>query len=206
MMNKNKDFSEIEFDEFPNEKYKKFFHKFAEIEYLDVSSWKPVHILAYFCKKYQLHYNIKYKFKFNTPNPSSCFEIFNIKKLSVNLTKNTEILKNYIDWAFDVKIKQSKRKLTSISFLNSDDFLVFYKLNVLVPVGNQTFKRSTEIPKNYKYIFDKVAPINTYGDLAFLYKSYKSGSLDNLMSDSFSKSLEEAISAGFDISVLSKVV
>lgn len=206
-MSKNKDLNqEIEFDDFPNEKYKKFFEKFPEINSLEPKLWKPVHLLAHFAKKYQNHYNVKYKFKYNTPSPANCFEIFQIKKLSMNLTKNPETIKNYIDWAFDAKISKSKRRLTSISFLNSDEFLVFYKLNVLIPESNLNLNRSVEIPQNYKSIFSKAAPLNTYGDLAFLYQSYKSGALDASMSEKFSDSLEEAMAIGFDVSVLSRVV
>ena len=97
-MSKSKDLNqEIEFDDFPNEKYKKFFDKFAEINSLEQKLWKPVHLLAYFAKKYQNHYNVKYKFKYNTPSPANCFEVFQIKKLSMNLTKNPETIKNILN-------------------------------------------------------------------------------------------------------------
>lgn len=210
-MNHNKDtigeeLSEFDFTDFPNEKYKKFFDKFKEINSLDVKSWKPIHILAYFCRKYEKQYGLKYKFKYNTESPTNCFEIFNIKKLSLLLSKNPETLVEYIDWAFENKIKSSKRRITSISFINSDEFLNTYKSSLFVPKEGLNIKRSIQLPNSYSSLFEQIAPIKTYGDLAFMYQSFKSGVLDESISNKFSLALNDAVSKGFDVSLLSRVV
>ena len=137
--------------EVPNEKYKKFFNTFNEISTLEPASWKPSHVIGYFCKKYEDHYNTKYKFKFNNPAPSKCFEVFQIKKLGMIMTTNPVLLKEYIDWAFKVKIIQAKRKITSISFLTNEPIVNEYKMNFLFA---PKIDRSANLPANIRDILN----------------------------------------------------
>lgn len=156
--------------DYPNDKYRKFFEKFPEIETLDVSEWKPLHILSYFCKKYQEQYNVKYSFKFNTPLPSKCFEIFQVKRLGMLLSSNPKILKEYIDWVYDKKVIKAKRRLTSISFMTNEGVTQEYKINVLLSNNISTnIDRSTPLPDNYKEAFQEAGTsIQTYGELCFI--------------------------------------
>ena len=48
------------FSDPPNEKYKEFFNKFKEIDITDPKEFKPIHLLAYFVRKYQSLYNAKW--------------------------------------------------------------------------------------------------------------------------------------------------
>ena len=59
-MTKKDDETGGELTPIPNDKYKKFFAKFEEIETLDVSQWKVAHILGYFCKKYKETYGVHF--------------------------------------------------------------------------------------------------------------------------------------------------
>ena len=157
----------------PNENYRKFFDKFSEIETLDTKDWKPIHVLAYFCKKYFETYKVKYKFKFNSPAPSKSFEVFQVKKLASNLTSDPVLLKEYIDWVYLNKVTKAKRRLTSISFMTVEGVMNEYKFNVLLKQNNlnETIDRSTPLPDKYKAIFNEIGySMNTYGDLAFLSK------------------------------------
>ncbi len=182
----------------PNDKYQKFFDKFKEIDSLDVASWNGTHLIGYFCKKYKQYYNTDYKFKFNNPLPSKSFEVFQIKKLSINLTSKPILLKSYIDWIFENKVPQAKRKLTSISFLTSEDTLTFYKMNVLFE--NKMISRSSSLPEEYKEILSKASyPINTYGDLAFL-------SQMSDMSNELINAFNDIKAIGFDIELLKKII
>lgn len=154
----------------PNDNYKKFFIKFQEIENIEVKDWKVVHILSYFCKKYKEAYNIDYKFKFNNPAPSKCFEVFQIKKLSQILSSNPSILKEYIDWVYLNKVVKAKRRLTSISFLTTEGVVNEYKIKYLLS-PSQNISRETLLPENLKALFNnKGFSVNTYGDVAFLSK------------------------------------
>ena len=92
----------------PNPNYQKFFDKFLEIETLETKNWKVPHLIGYFCKKYFETYKVKYKFKFNSPAPSKCFEVFQIKKLASCLTSDPVLLKEYIDWVYKTKVVKAK--------------------------------------------------------------------------------------------------
>lgn len=186
----------------PNEKYKQLFEKFKEIDSLDTIQWKVPHILGYFCKKYYDTYKVKYKFKFNSPSPSKCFEVFQIKKLASNLTSDPVLLKEYIDWVYENKVIKAKRRLTSISFMTVEGIVNEYKFNVLLNQNkiNNSIDRSTPLPSTYKNIFiDAGYTINTYGELAFLSKMSD-------MPSHVNQAFLAAQQSGLDLSILDKVV
>jgi hypothetical protein len=186
----------------PNDNYRKFFEKFKEIETLETKDWKPTHVLAYFTKKYYDTYKVKYKFKFNSPSPSKCFEIFQIKKLASCLTADPVLLKEYINWVFKNKVTQAKRRLTSISFMTVEGVMNEYKFNVLLNSKNDngSINRTTPLPDNIKDIFHICGYIiSTYGELAFLNQmTDKSVDLNNAFTD--------AQDLGLDINILNRVV
>jgi hypothetical protein len=189
-----------ELTDYPNEKYRRFFDKFAEIEILKIEEWKPVHVLGFFCKKYKEHYQTDYTFKFNSPSPLKCFEVFQIKKLCMLLSSNPTILKEYIDWIYRTKVVQAKRKLTSISFLTHEDTVKWYLQNVLLAgKKNLNVDRSTPLPDQYREIFQTIGiSISTYGELTFL--SHMAPTPE--MVGAFQK-MEEL---GFDKEVLERIV
>lgn len=186
----------------PNENYRKLFEKFELISTLDPKDWKTPQVLGYFVKKYYDTYNVKYKFKFNSMVPSKCFEIFQIKKLSSNLSSDPVILKNYIDWVYANKVIKAKRRLTSISFMTVEGIVNEYKTNVLLNSNkfNNSIDRTTPLPLDYIALFKKCGyELSTYGELAFL----------NQMSDKsneLSIAFQTIIDNGFDIDLLNKVV
>lgn len=195
------DLSGGELTDVPNEQYKKFFDKFDEIEKITTENWKPVHVLAYFCKKYKDNYNTTYQFKFNSPSPNKCFEVFQIKKLAMQLTANPTLLKEYIDWIYLNKVVKAKRKLTSISFMTNESVINEYKFNVLLAgKRNLNVDRSTILPDKYKTIFSEAGiTIGTYGDLAFVSQM---SDMSSELIGAFSK-IEEM---GFDKEVLERIV
>lgn len=192
---------DFQLGEVPNNNYVKFFEKFKEINTLPVKQWNVTHVLAYFCKKYRETYNIDFKFKFNTPQPSKCFEIFQIKKLSLNLTSDPALLKDYIDWAFATKVPQAKRKLTSVSFMVQEDMMQWYKLNVLL--GDQqteTISRTTQLLEKYQIIFQEAGiPITTYGELSMMAQV-------DLQTPEFILALSKIEELGFNKNILEKIV
>jgi hypothetical protein len=186
----------------PNDNYRKFFDRFSEIETIDTKDWKPVHVLGYFCKKYFETYKVKYKFKFNSPAPSKCFEVFQIKKLASNLTSDPVLLKEYIDWVYLNKVTKAKRRLTSISFMTVEGVMNEYKFNVLLKQINinNTIDRSTPLPEKYQSIFTEIGyTTNTYGELAFLSHM---PDMPVYLYRAFIKAQEN----GLDLSILDKVV
>lgn len=184
----------------PNEKYKKFFDKFKEIETLDITQWRAAHVLAYFCKKYKEQYNVKYQFKFNSPSPTKCFEIFQIKRLSNMLTANPSLLKEYIDWVYATKVVQAKRRLTSISFMTNEGLMNEYKFNVLLADKSINIDRSTLLPEKYQTVFQEAGmSIKTYGELAFI--SHMSD-----MSDELIAAFDNVAKMGLDKESLKKII
>lgn len=201
MNKKEKESTGGELTDLPNEQYQKFFGKFLEIETLSVELWKPVHILSYFCKKYKDTYQTDYKFKFNSPSPLKCFEVFQVKKLAMMLTSNPSLLKDYIDWVYLNKVVKAKRKLTSISFMTAEGLVQDYKMNVLLAgKKNLNVDRSTPLPDKYQEVFQKTGTsIKTYGDLAFV------SQMDPMPFELVGAIIEiEAL--GFDSEVLTRIV
>lgn len=161
-----------ELSSIPNDKYKKFFAKFAEIATLDVKEWKAAHLLGYFCQKYKEAYGVDYSWKFNNPSPTKCFEVWQLNVLVSKLSQNPQILKDYIDWGFANLVPKAQRRLTSISFLTKEEVIIPYKMKVLLG-GKKDLHvdRSTFLPENYFNIIKDttgLSNIKTYGDLAFI--------------------------------------
>lgn len=186
----------------PNDKYKKFFEKFAEIDTLDVSQWKVAHILGYFCKKYKQTYGIDYSWKFNNQSPTKSFEVWQANTLAAKLSANPKILRDYIDWVFVNYVPKTKARFRSVSFITKDEIVQDYKLNVLLAgQKNLQVDRSTALPSNYAEIMKEVGGVNvsTYGDLAFL-------SHMDPMPDNIAKAMDKLAEFGLDKEVLKRIV
>lgn len=185
----------------PNEKYEKFFAKFAEIETLEVSQWKVAHLLGYFCKKYQETYKMDYPWKFNNPNPNKCFEVWQLNTLVAKLSANPKILKDYIDWAYLNLVPKAKRRLTSISFMTKDEVVNPYKVNVLLGgKKNLNVDRSTPLPAEYHQALGQyLSTITTYGALAFACQM-------DPRPAGLEKALEQIQVLGFDMEILKRII
>lgn len=185
----------------PNKKYEQFFAKFSEIDTLKLEEWKTVHVLAYFCKKYEEHYKTKYQFKYNSPNPSNCFEVFQTKRLAQQISANPKILKEYIDWVYKTRVLEAKRKLTSISFLTVEGLVIEYKTKFLFADKKDLHvSRSTALPPEYRDAFTKIGiNVQTYGDLAFIYQMTDK-------SIELQATFDDIVTMGFDLEVLRRVV
>lgn len=200
-----------ELTDIPNDQYVKFFGKFSEIDTIDVANWKPLHLIAFFCRKFEAAYETKYKFKYNSPSPGKSYEIFQIKKLAQMLSSQPQILKEYIDWAFREKVEKAGKRFTSISFLTNEELVKDYKLNVLM--SNKSIDRTTLLPGYVKLLFQELGTIGqgilTYGDLSFIYQIVKGGGFDKATRQQFIKILDEAHKegqkTGFDKSILEKI-
>ena len=183
----------------PNKNYEKFFAKFKEIETLPIEQWKVNHLIGYFTKKYKEHYHTNYKFKFNTTAPSSCFEVFQMKKLGNNLSSDPKILKDYIDWVFKTRVASAKKKLTSISFLTVEGIMTEYKVNVYFAPKHNSISRSSLLPDNVTAILGSAGIMaKTYADFAFI-------SQVDPVPDDFRVAFEKVDATGFDRSILGKL-
>lgn len=197
-----------EFTTLPNKKYEQYFAKFAEIETLPIEQWKPVHLIGFFCKKYKEAYGVDYSWKFNNPLPSKSFEVWQFNTLVSKLSKNPQILKDYIDWCFVNVVPKAKRRLTSISFLTKEEVVIPYKLNVLL--ASQTtvnIDRTTLLPQTFIDIIQRAHGVNasTYGDLAFLHSSYVNNSDKGIVA-AWANTLEWLEKEGLDTKIIGRII
>ena len=183
------------------EKYKKFFQKFEEINSLEIEQWKVAHILGYFIGKFKIAYGTDYKWKYNSPSPAKCFEVFQVKKMSQLLSSKPKILKEYIDWVFVEKVEKDKKKFRSISFLTGEDILKEYKELIL---SDRPIDRTMKLPENIIQFLapfnSKIGTIITYGDLAFYNKALLSEKWWQEQTQEMHKVYPE-----FDFSILEKI-
>ena len=146
--------------------WQKFLMKFNEIESLDSSDWKEVHLLSFFCECFEQAYSQKYSLSFKTTAPSRCPEINVIKRVTATLnTTDSSLVKEYISWVFDKKITPSKVRIRSINYLLTAGYG-----NEFIQYVNDKNKveKSTPLPPEYKQVADTLdIPVYTYGDLAF---------------------------------------
>lgn len=193
----------------PNEKWRQFLAKFAEVDTLPIEQWKILHVLGYFAKRYQETFGKPYSFKFNTPLPLKSFEVFQVKSLSGRLSSKPVILKDYIDWFYQGVVKEKKR-FSSISAMTKDQLVNEFKWKILSPplTGNKSalsLNRSTPLPSSHQEVLSDFGfPLKTYGDLSFTSHCYKDANSDEARR--FHEVLLHLKLAGFDESVLDRIV
>jgi hypothetical protein len=162
--------AEIAYDEeffklLPSKWWANFFKKFKQIETVPNSEWKPIHHLAYFCKRYGEHYGQRMSFSL-AGRPGNCQELFKIKKVIAVLgTSNQRTIREYIDWVFDYKIIPGNLKVHSISFIANVNWCNEFKTSLK---ERAIIARTTALPVEYSAVVLMLdLPIKTFGDLAF---------------------------------------
>ncbi len=176
-----------------SEHYKKFFNKFGEVDTVSIKEWKVVHLLAYLCKKYEAHYGLKYSFTFNNPTPSKSYEVYQIKKLANMLSADPQILKNYLDWVFEKKIIEKKKRITSLGYFTHIDIVNDFKFKFLF--NKKEILRTDRLEQNIVSICTRHGHhVKTYGDLAFVKRMPNQKSL-----------LDELLNIQFPLDMLDKI-
>lgn len=173
--------------------YQKFFDKFNQIETLQVNEWKVVHLLSYLCKRYESYYGLKFTFSLKG-SPSKSREVYEITKLGHQLSTDPIILKHYIDWVFDTKIIERKKRITSLGYFTHTDIVNEYKFKFLF--NKKIIGRTDLLPIKVKEIcHNNGHTISTYGELSFLKKIPNQD-----------KMFQDLTSIGFDVNGLDKIV
>lgn len=152
-------------DQLISSQYQSFFKKLEEVNNIAVKDWKVTELLGYFCQKYQEYYHFKFTFSFNGV-PSKCYEMVQMKKLANMLSSDPEILKHYIDWIFEKKVKERKRKISSLGYLTNVGLVNEYKFAYLLKP--QITRSSILSPRYLNIIKESGIEITTYGELAFV--------------------------------------
>lgn len=187
--------------------WQKFLAKFKDIEALPTSEWKEVHLLGYFCQRYERCYQQKFALSFRGA-PSKCNEIYMIKKTMVMLnTLSSDVVKLYIDWVFDGKIIPGKIKIRSIGFLTTPGFGNEFNQ---YRAKKEKIVKSTELPIKYQEIIDGLGlPVYTYGDLAFVLMALDQSSTDQITEShhlmSYKNLFKYLIAVGFEPATLNNL-
>jgi hypothetical protein len=146
--------------------WQKFLKRFDEINDLQVSKWAEIHVLAYICKRYREHYGRNYSITIKGA-PSKSPDMYLIKRMMATLnTTNMKVVKEYVDWIFDVKIIPKRKRIRTLAFFVSpglgNEFHFYY-------AEKNKITRSTVLPDEYKALAVALeVNINTYGELAFI--------------------------------------
>ena len=190
---------EVELGEYPSPKWEAFIIKGSKFAEIGVASWKAAEILGYWCFKFKEAFGKEYQWKFNTPTPNKAYEVFRLNTCVHRLSSNPQILKDYIDWIFNQRVKIDKKTFRSIAFLTADEQLSWYRTHILFAgQTNMNIDRSTTLPPNIKEAVIGIG-CNTFGDLAFLMKS-------GLDTDEIKDAKQKLEEAKFDFAVLDKIV
>jgi hypothetical protein len=193
---------DISLTSYPSIHYKKFFERFPEIETIEVKEWSATHVIAYFCKKYKAYYGLDYTFRFNSTAPGKSYEVFQIGKLANMLSAEPVILKDYIDYFFEQKIINRKRRITSLAFLTDANVVNDYKFKKLLIGKSISVDRSTAIPPNYIEVINEFGfKLKTYGELSFVKRCVDNGNGNEKYKDM----LNALTKAGLDITLLDRV-
>lgn len=193
-MTRKKNNMQIE-SSYPSIYWEKFFKQFEEINILSIDKWTLTHIIGYFCQKYKNNYKIDYTFKFNSSAPSKSYEIYQMKRLSNMLSSSPFILKDYIDWWFQTKIIEKKKRITSMAFLTDANIVNEYKFKKVLIEHQNTIERTTVLPQSYITVLCKYnCKFTTYGELAFIKNNEK---YKNIFID--------LVNSGFNVACLDRV-
>jgi hypothetical protein len=154
--------------------WQKFFKKFEEIDTLKVSEWKEVHILAHICRRFKQLHGIEFSITVKGA-PSKSPDVYLIKRIMLMLnTSNMKVVKNYIDWVYDVKVIPKRVRFQKVGFFLTNGFANEFKF---FQKKEKEFDRSTQVPESYKHIAKEIGvDIETYGDLAFIMLAAESNS------------------------------
>lgn len=138
-------------------------------------------LLGYFCSLYEKNYSVPYQMSLN-PNglfrgPEATF----IRRLLGAFSANTRQVRQYMDWVFQHKVVEKKKKITSLSFLTVPNTIQLFRFQ---QEKARQITRSTKLPTpmlnwlstNAPTVLQK-AQLDDFGDLAMLLEHYKSGGM-----------------------------
>lgn len=170
--------------------------------YLDDDKWADkkhsmVCLLGQFCSLYFDHYQMKYSLSLSDKGLFNGPETALLRRIMKMLDNDIALTREYIQWVFASKVKQRKKKITSLSFMCVPDFVQEFKF---AKKKAQTITRDTLLPtKMLDWVNHFIPSIHNYvslkdfNDLNVLLTHYRSGHLINVSEVStFITKLQEA--------------
>lgn len=170
--------------------------------YKDDNKWSDkrnhmVCLLGQFCALYNEQYGMKYSMSLSEKGLFHGTEMALLRRVMRMLDNNASLTKEYIDWIFLTKVKNRKKKITSLSFMCVPDFVQEFKF---ARKKAQTISRDTPLPqKMLDWVNHFIPGIHNYvslkdfNDLSILLTHHRNGHLLNVSEViSFVTKLKEA--------------
>jgi len=149
----------------------------------DDSKWgeKKHHItclLGFFAVHFKNHYGFNYSFSLNEKGLFRGPEQNILRRVYNSFNGDPYLVRKYMDWYFDLKIKRRKKRITNLSFLATPEMMNEFKIH---------YKRTRQISRDKKlpigmtlWINDftpslKAFEMHDYGDLRHMLEMYKAG-------------------------------
>lgn len=136
-------------------------------------------LLGYFCARYEDYYNTKYTLSLNDKGLFRGPEINILRRVLRMLHSDPWLVKDYIDFIFETKVKHRKKKITSLSILAYQPNVQSY---LLMREHNKKVDRNTPLPASMIKWINKFTPevydnmaLSDFGDLHLLLTHYKTG-------------------------------
>jgi hypothetical protein len=141
-------------------------------------------LLGYFSHLYYQYYNTTYTLSLSEKGLFRGPEIHQIRRMYGMLDSNALMAKHYMEWLFETKVRQRKRKITSLGFLATPGIITEYKLFLQ---RSMKIRRNTPIPVSMlEWIAEHVPEISNHvtladhGDLHVMLSHYKRGHLNDV--------------------------
>lgn len=138
-------------------------------------------LLGYFCAKFQECYSYAYSLSLNEKGLFRGQEINVLRRIYTGLQSNPYFVRKYIDWYFLEKIKNRRKRLTSISVLAAPTLINEFKW---VSKKATLITRDKRLPQGMQKWIDDFAPdvrshvdLQDYGDLKLFLQHIKGGYL-----------------------------
>lgn len=170
--------------------------------YLDESKWDEkkhaiVCLLGHFCALYQDHYQMKYALTLDPKGLFNGTEATILRRIIKMLDNDIKLTREYISWIFITKVKQRKKKITSLSFMCVADFVQEFKF---AKKKSLIITRDTLLPQKMldwvahciPKLLDHVS-LKDFNDLNIFLVHYNNGHLSSVAeANAFFSKLKEA--------------
>lgn len=152
-------------------------------------------LLSYFAHLYEQYYGTAFTFSLNEKGLFRGTEMHHVRRMYAMFDAKVEYARAYMDWLFETKVKQRKRKITSLGFLATPTVITEFKLclqkklsicrDTPLPAGMLTWIQS-HVPELPNHV-----ALSDHGDLHLLLSHYKRGHLSGVPAvDAFVRKLK----------------
>lgn len=141
-------------------------------------------LLGLFCSLYFSHYSMKYSLSLSERGLFHGTEMALLRRLMKMLDNDALLTKEYMEWLFTTKVKNRKKKITSLSFMCVQDFIQEFKF---AKQRAKIITRNTPLPQKMLDWVNHFIPtihdhasLKDFNDLNVLLTHYRSGHLSSL--------------------------